>query len=160
VPATWAQGVEYVKTTSVAAGDLVVVDGPSGLFFATVEKKTGFPWQQQYSLVVQVMTDGSPATRETADLASFYTPTPEALEALNAPAASAIGGFFKNLFGGAKEAAPPPPPPKPAAPAAGTRFADLLPKEAGTLLFDLQKKVSGDAPAPPPAKAPAPPLRS
>jgi len=54
VPTSWAEGVEFSKAASVSPGDLVVVDGPSGLFFATIEKKTGLPWQQTYSVVVQV----------------------------------------------------------------------------------------------------------
>jgi hypothetical protein len=53
VPPSWAEGVEFSKAASVSPGDLVVVEGPSGLFFATIEKKTGLPWQQTYSDVVQ-----------------------------------------------------------------------------------------------------------
>ena len=54
VPASWVEGTDYSKATSVNPGDLVVVNGPSGLFFGTVEKKTGLPWQNTYSIIVQV----------------------------------------------------------------------------------------------------------
>uniref|UniRef100_A0A7S0E9M7 Uncharacterized protein n=1 Tax=Hanusia phi TaxID=3032 RepID=A0A7S0E9M7_9CRYP len=111
VPATWAEGTEYLKAGSVAPKDFVIIRSSGELKFGEVVAKTGFPWQQTYTVCLQADNEGIVTSTAVFDVKDMYKATDEAVEELmRAKAAPAVGGLFGGLlnnfspFGGSSDA--------------------------------------------------------